>query len=127
MNETKIIIDAYQWSYDRYIKDNPELVEFSEDISRKAGLAQQIYDIREKLGMTTANLAEFSGLSAETIEDMEESDYNGDWTEAIQKINIAFLDWLDNVIRPAIEIKVDCLRQNTTRPLWSRAGITDIQ
>jgi DNA-binding XRE family transcriptional regulator len=105
MSEKKFILDAYQWSYDRYIKDDPELVEFSKDIRQKAGLAQQIYDIREKLRMTRDDLAEFSGLSAETIEDLEETDYDGDWNDAIQKVNAGFHNWLINVILPVARMK----------------------
>jgi DNA-binding protein HU-beta len=105
MSNKKTVVDGYQWSYDRYIKDDPELVEFSKDIREKAALAQQIYDIREKLRMTREDLAEFSGLSAETIEDLEESDYDGDWDEAIQKVNTGFHSWFTNVILPVARMK----------------------
>ena len=63
------------------------------------------YDIREKLRMTREDLAQFSGLSAETIEDLEESDYDGDWDEAIKKVNIGFHNWFTNVILPAARLK----------------------
>lgn len=51
--------------------------------------------------MTREELAPFSGLTAETIEDLEEPDYDGDWDEAIEKVNTGSRDWLANVIRPA--------------------------
>lgn len=107
MTDRKIVTDAYQWSYDRYIKDDPELVEFAGEMRVRAGVAQQIYDIRNKLHMTREDLAEFSGLSPETIEDIEESDYDGDWDEAITHINLAFQHWFTNVILPAAQMKPD--------------------
>jgi len=90
MSSKKIVTDAYQWSYDRYIKDDPELVEFASGMRVRAGIAQQIYDIRNKLRMTRDDLAEYSGLTPATIEDIEESDYDGDWEQAIALINKAF-------------------------------------
>jgi len=105
MSNKKTVVDAYQWSYDRYIKDDPELVEFAKEIRKKADLAQQIYDIRTTLHMTREQLAEFSDLSPETIEDLEESDYDGDWDEAIKKVNIGFHNWFTNVILPVARMK----------------------
>jgi hypothetical protein len=57
--------------------------------------------------MTTEDLAELSGLTPEAIEDMEESDYDGDWDAAIDKINSAFRQWLHNVILPASRMTED--------------------
>ena len=107
MSSKKIVTDAYQWSYDRYVKDDPELVEFAKDIRVKAELAQQIYDIRNKLHMTRDDLAEFAGLTPESIEDIEESDYDGDWEEAIALINKAFRVWVSDVIVPVARMTPD--------------------
>ena len=107
MSSKKIVTDAYQWSYDRYVKGDPELVEFASEMRVKAGIAQQVYDIRNKLHMTRDDLAEFSGLTPETVEDVEESDYDGDWNEAIARINHAFHHWFTNVILPAAQMKPD--------------------
>ncbi len=107
MSNKKTVVDAYQWSYDRYIKDDPELVEFAREMRVRAGIAQQIYDIRNKLRMTRDDLAEFSGLTAETIEDIEESDYDGDWDEAVASINRAFRVWVSDVIVPVARMTPD--------------------
>lgn len=107
MSSKKIVTDAYQWSYDRYIEDDPELVEFASDMRVRAGIAQQIYDIQNRLHMTREDLAEFSGLSSETIEDLEESDYDGDWDAAIEKFNSGFRQWFQNVILPAARMTED--------------------
>ncbi|MFC1836946.1 helix-turn-helix domain-containing protein [Thermodesulfobacteriota bacterium] len=105
MSEKRLSSDAVEWAYNRYIKGNPEREASFAEVSRQSDLAQQIYDIREKLNMTREQLAEFSGLSPETIEDLEETDYEGDWEEAIDKVNRGFHNWFTNVILPAARMK----------------------
>jgi DNA-binding XRE family transcriptional regulator len=107
MDNKKIVTDAYKWSYDRYIKGDPGLVGFADEMRVMGGIAQQIYDIRNKLRMTREDLAEFSGLTPETIEDIEESDYDGDWDVAITRINRAFSLWFTDVILPVARMKPD--------------------
>ncbi len=107
MNEKKLSTDAVEWTYNRYIKNDPERVAHVELVRRQAALAQQVYHIRNKLHMTRQDLAEFSGLTPGTIEDIEESDYGGDWDEAIDKINIAFRQWVHNVILPVARMTED--------------------
>jgi DNA-binding protein HU-beta len=107
MTERKRSSDAAEWAYRRYIKGNPEREGSFEEAGRQADLVQQIYDIRNKLHMTREDLAEFSGLTAEAIEDIEESDYDGDWNEAIERINHAFRHWFTDVIVPAAQMKPD--------------------
>jgi len=100
MEERKVSSDAHQWMYKRYIKDDPDAQAFLKEVKVQADLAGQIYSIRNKLRMTRDDLAEFSGLTPETIEDLEESDYGGDWDAAIEKINRGFHNWFTNVILP---------------------------
>jgi len=54
--------------------------------------------------MTREQLAECSGLTPEVIEDLEESDYDGDWKDAIVRINNGFQNWFTNVILPASQM-----------------------
>jgi DNA-binding XRE family transcriptional regulator len=75
MTEKKRSCDAVEWAYNRYIKGKPELEAYFEELGVQSDLAQQVYDIRNKLHMSREDLAEFSGLTSETIEDIEESDY----------------------------------------------------
>lgn len=105
MSEKRLSSDAVEWAYNRYIKGNPERESSFAEASRQSDLAQQIYDLREKLRMTREDLSEFSGLSAETIEDLEESDYDGDWDEAIQQVNLGFHRWFTEVILPVARMK----------------------
>lgn len=105
MSNKRIITDAYRWFYNRYVKGDPNLVDFAQEIRAKGLLAQQIYDIRNRLHMTREDLAEFSGLTPEAIEDLEETDYDGDWNEAIEKVNSGFHNWFTDVILPAARMK----------------------
>lgn len=105
MAKKKLSSDAHQWMYDRYIKDDPEAQASLKEIKVRADLAGQVYDIRTRLHMTREELAEFSGLTAGTIEDLEESDYDGDWDQAIKKVNAGFHNWITNVIRPVARMK----------------------
>ena len=105
MEKKKLSSDAHRWMYDRYIRDDPEAQAFLKTVKIQADLAGQIYDIRHRLHMTREDLAELSELSPEIIEDLEESDYDGDWDEAIRKVNQAFHNWFANVILPAARMK----------------------
>jgi len=105
MKEKELSSDAYKWMYRRYIKNEPDAQAFLRDVKTQADLAGQIYSIRNKLRMTRDDLAECSGLTPETIEDIEESDYDGDWDEAIARINRAFHHWFTEVIVPAAQMK----------------------
>ena len=92
--------DAYQWTYERYIKDDAEIQEFLGEVRIKADLSGQIYSVRNKLRMSREDLAELSGLTLEAIEDLEESDYDGSWEDAVERINRAFQLWFERVIVP---------------------------
>ena len=107
MAEKKLSSDAVEWMYRRYIKDDPKRAAHLELIRKQADLARQIYDIRNKLHMTREDLAEFSGLTPETIEDLEESDYDGDWDEAVNQINRGFRAWVSDVIVPVARMTPD--------------------
>jgi len=107
MEEDRFSSDAHQWMYKRYIKDDPDAQAFLKEVKTQADLAGRIYSIRTKLRMTREDLAEFSGLTPETIEDIEESDYDGDWEEATNRINAAFHHWFTNVIIPAAQMTPD--------------------
>lgn len=107
MEEKEVSSDAHEWMYDRYVKDDPDARAFLEKVKVQADLAGQVYAIRHKLHMTREDLAELSGLTAEAIEDLEESDYDGDWGEAITRINKAFHHWFTSVIVPAARMTPD--------------------
>ncbi len=105
MEEKKRSSDAVDWAYNRYIKGRPEMEAYFEELGVQSDLSQQIYDIRNRLRMSREDLAELSGLTAETIEDLEETDFEGNWDEAIERINRAFERWIKEVIIPAAQMK----------------------
>lgn len=101
MEEHPPITDGFQWLYTKYIGDDPErLASFQEELV-KAEIASRIYAIRTRLRMSRDDLAEFSGLNVEAIEDLEESDYDGSWDEAVEAVNRGFHRWIDEVVLPA--------------------------
>lgn len=93
--------DACEWAYRRYIKDDPEMEAYFDELEVKAGISRQIYDIRNELRMTREGLANYSGLSPQVTEDLEEADYEGDWPAAVEKINLAFTTWVCKLVVPA--------------------------
>jgi transcriptional regulator with XRE-family HTH domain len=66
--------------------------------------ARVISDIRGKLRMTQEDLAEYSGLSLEIIQGVEQSDFPGDWNALIGSLNRAFQTWITNVIVPTYQV-----------------------
>ncbi|MEW6349523.1 MAG: hypothetical protein AB1646_10715 [Thermodesulfobacteriota bacterium] len=105
MTDEKLSTDAVEWAYNEYIKNDPERVALHDLVRRRSAVARQVYGIRSKLHMTREELSEFSGLTPETVEDIEESDYDGDWDEAIARIKNGFRTWSTDVILPAVRLK----------------------
>jgi len=105
MGEKKLSSDAVEWAYSRYIKGKPAREASFDEATRQSDLAQQVYDIREKFRMSREELAKFSGFTTEVIEDLEETDYDGDWDEAIEKINSGFRNWFTTVVLPAARVE----------------------
>ncbi len=105
--EKKLSADAHEWMHNRYIKDDLEAQEFLKEVKIQANLAGQIYTVRHRLGMTREQLAEAAGVTPDVIEDLEESDYEGDWEEAIAAINRGFRRWFTTVILPASKMTPD--------------------
>ncbi len=86
MEEKKLSSDAYQWAYDRYIKGDPEMEEYFEELGVKADIARQLYNLRDKAGLSRKQLADLVGVEESAIEDMEESDYEGDFLAMASRI-----------------------------------------
>lgn len=124
MSEKKLSSDAVEWANTRYIKGKPEREASLKEAGRQADLAQHIYDTRKKRRMSRERLAELSGLSATTIEDLEESDYDGDWDEAMQRINRVFheLDQRDQEKTTKTQHEVRKVRKSTRAELVSQVA-----
>ena len=89
MEEKKLSSDAFQWTYERYIKGDPEReASFQEEIL-KAEIAQQIYDSRNQACLSRKEFADLVGVGEAVIEDVEEADYEGDFLAMASRIAIA--------------------------------------
>ncbi|MCL4538539.1 MAG: helix-turn-helix domain-containing protein [Bacteroidetes bacterium] len=82
----KLSSDAFQWAYDRYIGNDPKEIALYEEERVKADIAQAIYNLRNQAGLTQEQLADLVGTNASVIEDIEESDYEGDFLSMASKI-----------------------------------------
>lgn len=67
---------------------------------RLADISSRIRDIRQKVGMTPEDLAEYSRLPLETVKALEDAEYAGDWDAAIEGICVALSTWMNKVIVP---------------------------
>ena len=86
MEEKKLSSDAYQWAYDRYIKGDPEMEKYFEELGVKADVARQLYDLRNQAGLTQEQLGDLVGINASVIDDIEEADYEGDFLGMASRI-----------------------------------------
>lgn len=75
----KFSSDAFECLFRRYIKDDPKrVVSFQEELL-KSEIAREIYDLRNQAGLTRQALASLAGTAESVIEDIEETDYEGDF------------------------------------------------
>jgi len=89
MEEKKCSADAYDWAYDRYIKGDPEMEKYFEELGVKADIARQLYSLREQAGLTQEQLANLVGIDPSVVGDIEESDYEGDFLAMASRIATA--------------------------------------
>ncbi|MEW6349566.1 MAG: helix-turn-helix transcriptional regulator [Thermodesulfobacteriota bacterium] len=95
MENGKSTKDAFDWLYQEFIGDDPERVSsYTYELTRTA-IAQQVYDLRVKAGLTHEQLADMIGTSPEVIGDIEEADYEGDALVMLTKIAAALKKRID--------------------------------
>lgn len=68
---------ALQYTYDRYVGNDPRRQAKFEEALEAAEIARQIYDLRTQSGLTQAQLAALVGTSISAISRLEDADYNG--------------------------------------------------
>ena len=66
-----------QWTYDRYIGNDPRQIEEYEQEVLNAEIARKVYDLRTKAGLSQRELARRVGTSASAICRLEDADYEG--------------------------------------------------
>ncbi len=104
MEKKRLSSDGLQWAYNKYIRDDPEMVQFFEEELLKAEIARQIYDLRNQAGLSPEELSELVGTSASVITNIEESDYyEGDYLSIVLRIATALKKRVDIRFLPAAE------------------------
>ena len=68
---------ALQYTYDRYIGNDPKRIEEYEEEVVNAEIARKVYDLRTKAGLSQRELAKRVGTSASAIVRIEDADYEG--------------------------------------------------
>ena len=98
-----------QWTYDRYIGNDPKQIEEYEQEVLNAEIARKVYDLRTKAGLSQRELARRVGTSASAICRLEDADYEGHSlfmlkriTEALDKrVEIRFVPIRCKQLQPA--------------------------
>lgn len=82
----RFVSKALQFTYDRYIGEDPELaVAFEEELA-SADIASQIYKLRRRAGLSQRQLAGEVGTTASVICRLEDSDYEGHSLSMLKRI-----------------------------------------
>jgi len=68
---------ALQYNYDRYIGNDAKRIQEYEEEVLNAEIAQKVYDLRTKAGISQRALAKRVGTSAPAICRLEAADYEG--------------------------------------------------
>ena len=70
----------------RYFERNAEMMEMLEEERANADIAQQIYDLRTKAGLSQRQLAKLVGTQPSAICRLEDADYDGHSVAMLQRI-----------------------------------------
>ena len=78
--------DAVEIIHRRYFEGHPEKVALVEEERANAAVARQIYELREKAGLTQRELARLVGTTASVICRLEDADYGGHSLAMLRRI-----------------------------------------
>lgn len=81
--------DAVEILHRRYVAGSPKREAALEEARLNAAIAQEIYDLRVKAGLTQKQLAELVGTSHSVISRLEDADYEGHSLSMLQRISLA--------------------------------------
>src|SRR5213592_2880708 len=81
--------DAVRILHRRYVARRPDQEAALEGARLNAAIAQQIYDLRTKAGLTQKHLAELVGTAHSVISRLEDADYEGHSLRMLQRISLA--------------------------------------
>jgi DNA-binding XRE family transcriptional regulator len=82
--------DAVAVLHHRYFEGNPKKLALLEEERANVAVAKQIYDLREKAGLTQRELAKLVGTTASVICRLEDADYEGHSLAMLRRIAEAF-------------------------------------
>ena len=85
----KTTTDAVKILHGRYIKANKKSLESLEKERQKLTIAEQIYELRTKAGLTQKQLAGMIGTTQSVISRLEDADYDGYNLATLVKIAVA--------------------------------------
>lgn len=96
---------ALQHTYNRFIAQDPELVEQYEEEVINAEIARKIYDLRTKAGLSQRELAKKVGTAASVICLLEDADYDGHSLSMLKRIAEALNKRVDIRFLPAKRLR----------------------
>jgi len=77
---------SLRYLYDRYIGNDPEQQTVFEEHQANAEIAQQVYGLRTKAGLSQRELAKRVGTTASVICRLEDADYDGHSLSMLRRI-----------------------------------------
>jgi DNA-binding XRE family transcriptional regulator len=78
--------DLIEMIHRRFFEGQPERLAELEEARESAAIARQVYELREKAGLSRRDLARLVGTSQTAIRNLEEDDYEGHSLEMLHKI-----------------------------------------
>ena len=81
--------DALEILDRRYFQGRPERLRALAEARLNAEIAQEIYDLRIKAGLTQEQLAKLVGTTGSVISRLEDADYEGHSLKMLQRISAA--------------------------------------
>lgn len=86
---TRTTTDAVKILHKRYVKGDARRLASLESEREKAAIAAQIYDLRNKAGLTQKQLADLVGTTQSVISRLEDADYRGHTLSLLERIAYA--------------------------------------
>lgn len=78
--------DGVEILHRRFYARNPERIADLDEARATAAIARQVFNLREKAGLTRGELADRVGTSAAAIRCLEEDDYEGQPLDLLRRI-----------------------------------------
>jgi ribosome-binding protein aMBF1 (putative translation factor) len=86
MKKTKKTNDGATILHNRYIKGDKDRLAALEAEREKIKIAEQVYALRQQMGLTQKQLADLIGTTQSVISRLESTDYENERIETLQKL-----------------------------------------